>query len=243
MVRQGQLIAVLGTFVIGCAVLLVVGCAGTRSESPKEKEKGHPEATNKEQGHSSEAASEEEARCEGTQPVDRKEKGWLTNNVPGCPKGGPLLGTDNVDNLDGLDGDDEIRGLGAKDSLIGGLGSDVIYGGSGNDFLRAHPYQVRDPVKSKDVLYGGPGNDELDAASLASAGDDVLYGGDGDDNLSAGKGEDVIYGGDGNDMLMDGGGGNKLYCGKGKDYYDADKTDYVDSSCEKNLGRYGGGGA
>src|SRR5215204_1012203 len=56
-VRQAHLIAVVGTFLIGCAFLLLgVGCAGTSSETSK-KEKGHsPEAT----------ASREEARCEGT---------------------------------------------------------------------------------------------------------------------------------------------------------------------------------
>ena len=29
---------------------------------------------------------------------------------------------------------------------------------------------------------------------------------------------------------------DKLYCGKGKDAYDADKYDYVDSSCELEMG-------
>src|SRR5215212_4086196 len=37
-VRQAHLIAVVGTFLIGCAVLLAVGCAGVRSEAPKEKQ-------------------------------------------------------------------------------------------------------------------------------------------------------------------------------------------------------------
>src|SRR5215213_5173980 len=57
-VRQGHLIAVVKAFLIGCAfLLLVVGCAGTRSETSNKKEQGSsPEAT----------ASEEEARCEGT---------------------------------------------------------------------------------------------------------------------------------------------------------------------------------
>src|SRR5215216_6246245 len=65
-VRQGRLIAVVVTFLIGCAVLLlVVGCAGTSSEAPKEGQ-GHTEATNKEQSRSSQATDSEEARCEGT---------------------------------------------------------------------------------------------------------------------------------------------------------------------------------
>ena len=47
MIRQGHLIAV-GAFLIGCAVLLiVVGCAGTRSEAPQEKQR-HTETTKKE---------------------------------------------------------------------------------------------------------------------------------------------------------------------------------------------------
>ena len=163
-----------GAFVIGYALLLVVGCAETRSESPKQQ--GHTEAT-REQTRSAKAASEE-ARCAETQPIDRHGPSgrWVTNNVPGCPKGGPLSGTDKPDELDGLDGDDEIRGLGAKDSLIGGLGSDVIYGGAGNDVLI-------EPVRRSD------------------AAGDVFYGGD--DRLAAGKGEDVMYGGDGNHLLAD----------------------------------------
>jgi large-conductance mechanosensitive channel len=46
-VRQGHLIAVVGTFLIGCAVLLiVVGCSGVRSKAPKEeKQENAPEAT------------------------------------------------------------------------------------------------------------------------------------------------------------------------------------------------------
>src|SRR5215218_9283652 len=141
-VRQGHLIAMVGAFVIGYALLLVVGCAETRSESPKQQ--GHTEAT-REQTRSAKAASEE-ARCAETRLIDhhvpsgvpspmthpREASNWETNNVPGCPKkGGPLLGTDRADKLDGGDGDDEIRGLGAKDGLIGGSGSDVIYGGEG----------------------------------------------------------------------------------------------------------------
>jgi hypothetical protein len=195
-------------FLIGCTILLIVaGCSGTRSESPKQQ--GDTEAT-REQTRSAKAASEE-ARCAETQLIDhhrpsvipdpgRSDEDWETNNVPGCPKGGPLLGTDSSDKLDGLDGDDEIRGLGAKDDLIGGQGSDTIYGGPGKDWLRGAPWEGGDPVMSKDVLYGGPGNDDLDNG----AGYDVLYGGDGHDILHAGKGENVLYGGDANDILYAG---------------------------------------
>ena len=202
--------SVVVTFLIGCAVLLiVVGCSGMSSESPKQQ--GHTEAT-REQTRSAKAASEE-ARCAETRPIERHGPSgrWVTNDLPGCPKGGLLLGTDKPDELDGLDGDDEIRGLGGSDALIGGLGSDVIYGGPGNDVLI-------EPVRRSD------------------AAGDVFYGGGGDDRLHAGKGEDVMYGGDGNDLLTDNDGQrDKLYCGKGKDHYSADKNDYVDSSCEKKI--------
>lgn len=221
-------------FLIGCgAVLLVVGCAGVRSGAPEEQD--HTEAT-KEQGRSSEVASEE-ARCRETQPIDRSEydKGWLTNDVPGCSNGGLLAGTDERDLLDGKMGDDEIRGLGANDDLIGGLGSDVIYGGPGDDFIRANTYIGIDRDQSKDVLHGGPGRDQI----IGEEGDDVLYGGDGDDKVLSGDwGEDVIYGGDGNDWGISGGADrhrDKLYCGEGRDHYIADEIDYVDSSCEAKL--------
>jgi hypothetical protein len=245
---EGRCIALVA-FLIGCSVLLVVGCAGTRSESPKQQ--GHTEAT-REQTRSAKAASEE-ARCAETRLIDHhvpsgvpspmthphEASNWETNNVPGCPKkGGPLLGTDSADKLDGGDGDDEIRGLGAKDDLIGGLGSDVIYGEPGNDFLTGSTWDRRDRATSKDVLYGGPGNDELED----DAGDDVLYGGDGDDAIYTGKGEDVFYGGDGNDLLFgdEDGQRDKLYCSEGKDRYHAGKNDYVDSSCEKKIPLGGG---
>ena len=224
MVRQGHLIAMVVTFLLGCAVLLlVVGCARTRSEAPQEKQQGYTEATNKEQGRSPEATESEEARCEGTRtferPYEPHEEDWLTNDVPGCPKGGLLSGTDSNDKLDGLDGDDEIRGLGAKDQLLGGNGSDFIYGGPGDDL----PLNGRD---GDDVIHGGPGDD------LEVLGD----GGDGDDELQGVLGKDILYGGDGNDLLdgasNDDGERDELYCGKGKDHYSAKKIDYVDSSCE-----------
>src|SRR5919112_3806771 len=55
-VRRGQLIALVA-FLIGCVVLLAVGCAATRSESPK-KGQGRTEAT-REQTRLAKAASEE----------------------------------------------------------------------------------------------------------------------------------------------------------------------------------------
>ena len=237
MVRQGRSIALVMTFLIGCVVLLAVGCAATRSESPKQQ--GHTEAT-REQTRSAKAATEEQAQCQGTRTyysytinfrkggmVDKtgseedmekaeknarhlakkedlgevKVKVWgdsTTNDLPGCPKGGLLLGTDKKDELSGEKGDDEIRGLGGSDGLSGGPGRDILYGGEGEDFLDHGDY--RDEGDSEDVFYGGDGNDQLNA---------------------------------------EGGPRAKLYCGEGRDDYAVDKDDYVDSSCEKKV-RFGG---
>ena len=207
-VRAYESVVVVRIFLIGCAFLLVVGCAGVGSEAPQ-----------KEQGSSPRATQSEEARCEGTRTIKvtllyRPGVVFTTYDLRDCPKGGLLLGTDKPDKLAGRDVDDEIRGLGAEDYLIGGLGNDVIYGGPGRDSL-----------------------DDWGMMEAKAGGDDVFHGGGGDDHLAAGKGEDVLYGGDGNDFLVDGvtdSERDKLYCGKGKDrYYIADKNDYVDSSCEK----------
>ena len=217
---------------IGCTFLLVVGCAGTRSEAPQE-EQGHTEVT-KEQTHSD--------QCEGTRTVDLQGRTYTTNDVSGCSKGGMLSGTDKPDKLDGEDGDDEIRGLGAIDWILGGSGSDDIYGGDGDDSLQGDDYWG-EAASTKDVLHGGLGNDDM---GDFDGGDDVLYGGDGDDSmLVGGKGEDVIYGGDGNDVIegtdadLYGGGVRKqrdeLYSGEGRDKYIADDLDYVDSTCEVKL--------
>jgi len=83
----------------------------------------------------------------------------VTNDVPGCPKGGLLLGTDKIDNLDGLDGDDEIRGLGGPDLLWDGPGNDVLYGGDGNDFLGGGLHNTGSDGQ-RDKFYCGEGRDE-----------------------------------------------------------------------------------
>src|SRR5215208_8056822 len=150
-VRQRHIIAVMGTFLIGCAVLLLgVGCSGTSSET-----------SGKEQASSPEATASEEARCEGTRTI--KHGSRITNDIPGCPKGGLLLGTEGSDqtrssdparpSLDGGDGDDTIRGLGGSDYIFHGSGDDVVYGGDGNDEVV--------PDSGSDVIYGGDGNDFL----------------------------------------------------------------------------------
>ena len=173
-----------GTFLIGCASLLVVSCAGTSPESSNKKEQVHTEATT-EQGRSPQAtASEEEARCEGTRTI---KVAWLqlqlqsepikesvvftTNDLSGCPnKGGLLSGTDKKDKLSGFDGDDEIRGLAGSDFIVGGAGNDVIYAGPGED-------------KGKGKYY--------DRNVMGNRGDDVLYGGSGNDTLGSNMGQDV----------------------------------------------------
>jgi Ca2+-binding RTX toxin-like protein len=202
--------AVVASLLMGCAILLVVGGSGVQATASEE------------QGPSDD-------RCEGTRFVTRLGSSYTTNDVPGCPSGGLLSGTDNTDRLAGEDGDDEIRGLDAIDSLLGGVGNDVIYGGPDADDIEGGP--------GDDVIYGGDGDEGLASGGLnGGLGDDVIYSGDGKDRfIFGGPGEDVLYGGDGNDKLDESAEGSrdKLYCGEGKDVYRADKIDFVDSSCEE----------
>jgi hypothetical protein len=155
-------------FLIGCAVLLVVGCAGTSSEISNKKE----------QGSSPKATASEEARCRGTSTTKNPvggEGAWqpfTTNDLPGCPKGGLLLGTDKRDLLDGKDGEDKVRGLGGRDELSGGSGNDKLYGGDGNDGWLSGG-------KGEDVIYGGDGNDFPIGDDDGQR--DKLYGGKGKD--------------------------------------------------------------
>ena len=233
MVRQGHLIAVVGTFLIGCAVLVLVGgCAGVGSEA-LQKQRGHTKATKQEQeGHteateaqarSPEATASEDSRCEKARTFHRKNSlgTWVTNDVPGCPKGGLLLGTDGPDNLAGMDGDDKIRGLGDQDALYGGPGNDFLVGDTDD--------HAEGRYKSNDVLWGEAGSDVLHGG----AGADFLYSYSQTDGGL--KGKDVLYGGAGNDTIVadDYHKQDKLYCGEGWDRYMADKGDFVSSSCEK----------
>jgi hypothetical protein len=170
---------VVGTFLIGYSVLLLaVGCAGTTS-SETSKEQEPTEATKKEQTRSPKAtASEEEARCDGTRA---SAPAYTTNDLPGCPKAGLLLGTDHQDLLTGKHGDDEVRGLGGFDVIEGGPGSDILYGGASDDYLESHKGESS---KGEDVLYGGDGSDELDAENGQR---DKLYCGEGRDEYAADK--------------------------------------------------------
>ena len=247
MVRQGHLIAVVVVFLIGCAVLLlVVGCSGVRSGASKKEQGSSPQATASEEARcegtrtlhhyvvaygrglysKTRSGSEEDMKKADKKAGQKVEvvDVYTTNDIPGCPKGGLLLGTDKADvdpypdhpQLEGQAGDDEIRGLGANDSLSGGDGKDVLYGGPGEDRI--------DGGKGEDVIYGGDGNDVLK---------EEVPGNRTAPSLDGGPGEDMIYGGDGNDGLAaKDGQRDKLYCGAGRDTYYADKIDYVDSSCE-----------
>jgi Ca2+-binding RTX toxin-like protein len=248
-VRQGQLIALVAAFLIGCAVVLMAGASGVQAEASQQNKQKHTEATNNEQGHSGGAASEGGDRCEGTRKINvNLPARFTTNDLPGCPQGGLLLGTDKPDLLAGEKGDDEVRGLGGKDEVWGGSGNDVLYGGSERDSVIGDLLTGYD---GDDVIYGGPGDDPFLAGD---GGNDVIYGGPGNDTyLRGSEGEDVIYGGPGADKLDGGpseavyggpgellpGGGDgqrdEIYCGEGRDSYWADKEDYVDSSCEVKL--------
>ena len=195
-VSQGRhTTVVVSTFLIGCVVLLVAGASGVQAETSKKAE----------------------ARCQGTTTTKNPAVGtgggaYITNDLPGCPKGRLLLGTDKNDRLHGKDGDDEIRALGGKDVILGGVGNAAIYMGPGDDFVQPGDYHEGD---GEDVIYGGSGNDFLQAMKGA----DVMYGGDGSDDVFEPR-----------DRQRD-----KLYCGKGKVLYAADKKDFVDSSCEKKV--------
>jgi Ca2+-binding RTX toxin-like protein len=211
-IRQRHFIAVVVTFLMGCAVLLVVGASGVQAEASQQNKQKHTDATNTQQGRSPEATASEEARCEGTRKVNvNLPARFTTNDLPGCPMGGLLLGTEKGDLLAGEDGDDEIRALGGSDSSFGGSGNDVIYGGAGTDSW-------------------------LSGDGTAGDGNDIIYGGPGDDTKLDGGPSEAVYGGPG-ELLPGGGDGqrDKIYCGEGRDSYWADKEDYVSSSCEVKL--------
>src|SRR5918994_6693532 len=69
-IRQSHFIAVVGAFLIA---VVVVGCAGVRSEAPQEDKQGQTEATETE-ARSPEATTEE-ARCEGTRTIKPAKHG------------------------------------------------------------------------------------------------------------------------------------------------------------------------
>ena len=89
---------------------------------------------------------------------------YTTNDLPGCPKGGLLKGTDKPDKLEG------------------GLGNDILYGGDGDDTLDQFSSE------GEDVIYGGDGNDGLAAKDGQR---DKLYCGKGKDGYFADKNDYV----------------------------------------------------
>jgi Ca2+-binding RTX toxin-like protein len=241
---------------------MLVGCAGVRSEAPQEEqghtettrrqEQGYTEVTKKEQARSPEATASEEARCEGTRTFKDKDWGtvYTTNDVPGCPKGGLLSGTDDKDFLGGKKGEDEIRGLrGRGDEILGGDGNDIIYGGPDNEArLDRGPGDANeswlDGERGDDVIYAGDGDDRF---IYGGAGDDVIYGGDGNDQMSGDsvrdEGQDVLHGGDGNDQMGGYEGQDVLHGGDGNDHLDGSDRKFVDKErdelyCGKGRDEY-----
>src|SRR5918998_2516398 len=107
-VRQGRSLALVMAFLIGCAVVLMAGASGVLAEASKNEKERSPKAPDS-----------EEARCEGTRKINVNLPGHrTTNDLPGCPQGGLLLGTDKPDLLAGVKGDDEVRGLGSSDDIM-----------------------------------------------------------------------------------------------------------------------------
>src|SRR5215208_5728553 len=167
-VRRGHLIALVVAFLIGCVAVLTVGASGVQAEASKK----------------------EEARCQGTRKINVNLPARFTSNdLPGCPQGGLLKGTDKTDELAGEKGDDEVRSLGGKDFDLGGPGNDVIYGGPGDDKLKGW--------EGEDVLYGGPGDDKLDGGpsdAVLGGGELLPGGGDGQrDKIYCGEGRDSYF--------------------------------------------------
>src|SRR5918994_2077562 len=132
-IRQGRSLALVVAFLIGCAVVLMAGASEVQAQASKK----------------------EEARCEGTRKINvNLPARFTTNDLPGCPQGGLLLGTDKGDDLlAGEKGDDEVRGLGGRDDVMGGPGNDVIYGGADNDGVNGDGSDEN----GNDIIYGGAG--------------------------------------------------------------------------------------
>ena len=118
--------------------------------------------------------------------MKRYSHSLVTNDVPGCPNGGLLLGTDKPDELAGQEGGDEVRGLGGRDQLEGGPGNDILYGGDGDDTVEPPGL----PSRGADVIYGGDGSDLIDARGYGRQ-PDKLYCGEGKDQYLADNNDHV----------------------------------------------------
>jgi hypothetical protein len=102
---------------VGRLVFLMAGASGLQAEDSK-----------KEHGGLSRATASEKGRCEGTRKINViMPVRHTTNDIPGCPKGGLLKGTDKADELAGEKGDDEIRSLGGSDLVWRTGGSTFCY--------------------------------------------------------------------------------------------------------------------
>jgi hypothetical protein len=94
MVRQGHLLAVVEAFLIGYAVVVVIGCAGVGSEAPREeqghaqasKRQEHPEATKSRNRYPPQPRSyaSEETREPHPQPIVRRPSTHMS--LPGCSR-------------------------------------------------------------------------------------------------------------------------------------------------------------
>src|SRR5215207_1126886 len=104
MLRQVHLIAVVGTFLIGCAVLVVVGGSGVLAE----------------------ASQHNKQKLSGTNGKDNLEGGDGDVEIRGL--GGPddIEGGSGDDVIYGGGGDDSLSGGEGKDVLYGGDGNDEL---------------------------------------------------------------------------------------------------------------------
>lgn len=158
MVRQSHRMAVVGALLIGCMVL-VVGCAGVRSEAPKEQEQRRAEATREGQEHTeatSEAPSEQQELYGG--PAYDRLRGGIGNDI--------LHGLGGGDFLESGAGDDVIYGDDGADMIFALEGEDVLYGGEGNDYLDGRDEGPKDT--QRDEIFCGAGRDRAIAGKLDS---------------------------------------------------------------------------
>jgi Ca2+-binding RTX toxin-like protein len=185
MLRQVHLIAVVGTFLIGCAVLVVVGGSEVLAE----------------------ASQHNKQKLSGTNGKDNLEGGDGDETIRGL--GGPdfIEGGSGDDVIYGGPGDDTV--------LEVDNGEDVIYGGNGNDHLAVDDgHRDKLYCGEGNDHYQADPNDYVDSScepELASveptsaSGCDVAPG-CGQDYFSAGSGSPSASPFSGPQVLVDGGG-------------------------------------
>jgi hypothetical protein len=158
-VRQGHLIALVRTFLVGCAVLLAIGCEGVRSEAPQEEQQSHAESTKEGQEHT-------EATSEATREQQELYGGPGYDFLRGGVGKDILHGVAGSDELVGGAGDDIIYGGDGDDMIFAVEGEDVLYGGDGNDYLDGRDAGPKDT--QRDELFCGAGRDKAIADKLDS---------------------------------------------------------------------------